>query len=53
MAFRIKHAGFAASVAAVAVLVAGAWLLTRTNEVRSAKAAQPAGEAARPSVRLV
>src|SRR5215475_10338679 len=42
MAFRFKHAGFAASLAAVAVLVAGAWLFTRTNEVRSAKAAQPA-----------
>ncbi|GLR83674.1 efflux RND transporter periplasmic adaptor subunit [Bradyrhizobium iriomotense] len=44
MAFRIKHAGFAASIAAVAVLVAGAWLLTRTSEVRSAKAAQPAAD---------
>jgi membrane fusion protein, heavy metal efflux system len=41
MAFRIKHAGFAASIAAAAILVAGAWLLTRTSEVYSAKAAQP------------
>ncbi|WP_082906120.1 efflux RND transporter periplasmic adaptor subunit [Bradyrhizobium centrolobii] len=41
-AFRIKHAGFAVSIAAAAVLVAGGWLLTRTSEVRSARAAQPA-----------
>src|SRR5262245_18554783 len=39
-AFR-KHAGFAASIAAAAVVVAGGWLLTRTNDVRSAKADQP------------
>ncbi|WP_145927339.1 efflux RND transporter periplasmic adaptor subunit [Bradyrhizobium neotropicale] len=40
-AFRVKHAGLAASIAAAAVLAAGAWLLTRTSEVRPAKADQP------------
>ena len=42
MAFRFKHAGMAASIAALAVIIGGAWLLSRTTEVRSAKAAQPA-----------
>lgn len=42
MVIRIKHAGMAASIAAVAVLAGGAWLLTPTTELRSAKAAQPA-----------
>jgi len=41
MAFRIKRAGFAA-LAVVAVLLAGAGVLTRTNDVRSARTAPPA-----------
>jgi cobalt-zinc-cadmium efflux system membrane fusion protein len=42
MAFRIKHAGMAAAIAAVAVIAGGAWFLTHTGELRSAKAAAPA-----------
>ena len=41
MAFRIKHAGMTASIAAMAAIAGGAWFLTHTGEVRSAKAAQP------------
>ncbi|WP_244645735.1 efflux RND transporter periplasmic adaptor subunit [Bradyrhizobium campsiandrae] len=41
MAFRIKLAGMTASIAA-AMIAGGAWLLTHTGEVRSAKAEQPA-----------
>ncbi|MGY8660990.1 efflux RND transporter periplasmic adaptor subunit [Bradyrhizobium sp. UFLA05-109] len=39
MASRIKHAGYAVAVAAVAVFLTGAWLLSRTQDIRSAKAA--------------
>ena len=42
MAFRIKHAGMTASIAAAAVIGGGAWLLTHAGEVRSARAEQPA-----------
>ena len=42
MAFRVKHAGMTAGVAAVAAIACGAWLLTHTGELRSAKAAAPA-----------
>ncbi|MCS3727233.1 efflux RND transporter periplasmic adaptor subunit [Bradyrhizobium betae] len=42
MAFRIKHAGLTAGIAAVAVIAGGAWLLTHTGGLRSAKAAAPA-----------
>ena len=41
MAFRIKHAGMAASIAAMAAIAGTAWLLTHTGELRSAKAAAP------------
>ena len=34
--------GMAASIAAMAAIAGGAWLLTHTGEMRSAKAAQPA-----------
>jgi cobalt-zinc-cadmium efflux system membrane fusion protein len=40
MAFRIKHAGMTVSIAAAAI-AGGAWLLTHSGEVRSARAAQP------------
>ena len=42
MAFRIKHAGMTAGIAAVAAIAGGAWLLTHPGELRSAKAAAPA-----------
>lgn len=42
MTFRIKHIGMMASVAAVVAIAGAAWLLSPTNEVQSAKAAQPA-----------
>ncbi|MFT4119952.1 efflux RND transporter periplasmic adaptor subunit [Bradyrhizobium sp.] len=42
MAFRIKLAGITASIAAASAIVAGVWVLTRANELGSAKAAQPA-----------
>ena len=44
MAFRIKHAGMTASIAVMAAIAGGAWFLTHTGEVRSAKAAQPTAE---------
>jgi cobalt-zinc-cadmium efflux system membrane fusion protein len=44
MAFRIKHAGLVASIAAAVIIAAGAWLLTRTAEVQPAKAEAPAGD---------
>ncbi|QIG91265.1 hypothetical protein [Bradyrhizobium sp. 6(2017)] len=39
MSFRMKHMGFAA-MPVLAVLLAGAWLMTRADGVVSAKAAQ-------------
>ena len=41
-AFRIKTAGFAALAVVVAVVLAGAGVLTRTNDVHSAQTAAPA-----------
>jgi cobalt-zinc-cadmium efflux system membrane fusion protein len=41
-AFRIKQAGIAAGVAAVAAVLAGTWLFTHSGESHSAKAAAPA-----------
>lgn len=39
MAFRIKHAGMTASAVVIAAIAGGAWLLSPSNQVRSAKAA--------------
>jgi cobalt-zinc-cadmium efflux system membrane fusion protein len=39
MASRIKHAGYAAAVAAISVLSIGAWLVSRSPDIHSAKAA--------------
>ena len=44
MAFRIKQAGMAAGVAAIAAALVGAWLLTRSGDVHPAKAAEPAAK---------
>ncbi|MGY4608151.1 multidrug efflux pump subunit AcrA (membrane-fusion protein) [Bradyrhizobium sp. USDA 4474] len=45
MAFRIKHAGMTAGIAAIGVTIGAAWFFTHTGEVRSAKAAaQPAAD---------
>jgi cobalt-zinc-cadmium efflux system membrane fusion protein len=50
MAFRIKHAGMTAGIAAVAAIAGGVWLLTHTGELRSAKAAAPPAPAAASDV---
>jgi cobalt-zinc-cadmium efflux system membrane fusion protein len=44
VAFRVKQAGIAAGVAAIAAVLAGAWLLTRSGDVHTAKAAEPAAK---------
>jgi membrane fusion protein, heavy metal efflux system len=41
MSLRIKHAGLTAGVTVIAAFAMGAWLLSLSNDVRSAKAASP------------
>lgn len=44
MTFRVKHAGVAASAAAIVAVLAGTWLAMGTSDLRQAKAAQPPGK---------
>nr|WP_249130444.1 efflux RND transporter periplasmic adaptor subunit [Bradyrhizobium diazoefficiens] len=41
MSLRIKHAGLTAGITVIAAVAMGAWLLSLSNDVRSAKAASP------------